>query len=186
MNSNLRTFLIAMLVVWVVGIFAYLYFLPNIYYSSIEQTVLKNGFSPTGVPINTLYTAPGLGSPSSNTLLLSTGANRDTLYTGALLDLSGGPEVLHVPDMSGRYYSIEFVDSRGNDFADLGSGTPYMAGNYLISGPGWKGQVPPNMTQIASPDNRLLLIARVMVENESSVPMVYNLSRQIKLTPLGG
>jgi hypothetical protein len=27
-----------------------------------------------------------------------------------VLDLSKGPQVLHVPDMDRRYYAIEFVD----------------------------------------------------------------------------
>lgn len=184
MNKNLRMFLIAAIIVWIIGTFVYIYFLPNIIYDGVYNLVIGTGVSSTGIPVNTLYTVPTLGSPSSNSFLVNTGANRDTLYTGGVLDLSAGPEVLHVPNISIRYYSVEFIDSRGDDFAELGTGTQYHAGNYLITGPGWQGQVPLNMTQIASPVDRVFLIARVLVENASSLPAVYNLSKQIQVTPL--
>jgi hypothetical protein len=184
MNKNLRIFVIAVIAVWVIGTLAYIYLLPNIIYNGIDKLVVQNGVNPSGVPINTLYTLPTLGSPSSNSFLVNTGANRDTLYTGGLLDLSEGAEILHVPNISGRYYSIEFVGPRGDDFAVIGSTTGSQAGNYLISGPGWQGQVPTGMTHIVSPNNKVLLIARVLVENSSDLPAVYNLSKQIQLTPL--
>ncbi len=59
-----------------------------------------------------------------------------------------------------------------------------QAGNFLISGPGWHGTVPNGVTQITSPDNKVLLIGRVLVQNASEVSVEYNLSIQIKLTPL--
>lgn len=185
MNRNLRVFIITLIAVWAIGTLAYIYFLPSIVYGGVYKLAVGNGIKPGGVPINTLYTLPTLGSPSSNSFLVNTGANRDTLYTVGLLDLGSGPEVLHVPDIPIRYYSIEFFDMRGNDFAELGVRTPYTAGNYLITGPGWEGQVPQNMTQIASTSGTAFLIGRVLVENESDLAAVYNLSRQIRLAPFG-
>ena len=35
-------------------------------------------------------------------------------------NLAKGPEILHVPDIAGRYYSIEFVDPWLKVFADVG------------------------------------------------------------------
>ena len=32
------------------------------------------------------------------------------LYIGGWLDLRNGPQVLHVPEMAGRYYSVQFTD----------------------------------------------------------------------------
>ena len=67
--------------------------------------------------------------------------NHDTLITVGWLDLSKGPQVLHVPDMAGRYYSVQFTDPSNNtNFAYVGKRTTGTeAGDYLISGPGWKG-----------------------------------------------
>lgn len=115
---------------------------------------------------------------------MTTGTNRDTLLTAGWLDLSNGPQVLHVPDMDSRYYSVQFTDSSdGTDFAYVGTratGTP--AGDYLITGPGWKGQVPTGMTQRSSPHEAVLLISRTLVENDSDLPTVYGLVEQIQLT----
>ena len=60
------------------------------------------------------------------------------LYVGGWLDLSKGPQVLHVPDMAGRYYSVQFTDpSDGTDFAYVGTRTTgTQAGDYLITRPG--------------------------------------------------
>ena len=108
------------------------------------------------------------------------------LYVGGLLDLSQGPQVLHVPDMAGRYYSVQFTDpSDGANFAYVGArATGTAAGEYLISGPGWTGTAPPGMTQIASPNKSALVIGRVMVESDRDVPTAYGLAQQIQLTPL--
>lgn len=128
---------------------------------------------------------PALASPSSSKSNLLEGTNHDTLYTVGVLDLSKGPEILHVPDMAGRYYSIEFVDSWGDVFAYVGRRTTgTQAGDYLISRAGWKGNLPEGVMQIVSPDNKVLLIGRVLVENDSDLTTAYGLSKQIQLTTL--
>src|SRR5690242_6592129 len=117
---------------------------------------------------------------------MTTGVNHDTLATVGVLDLRKGPQVLHVPDMAGRYYSVQFTDpSNGTNFAYVGTrSTGTEAGDYLLSGPGWKGTVPQGMTQIASPNNSVLVVGRVCVESDSDLPTAYGLAKQIQLTPL--
>lgn len=41
---------------------------------------------------------------------MTAGVNRDTLITIGWLDLSKEPQILHVPDMAERYYSVQFTD----------------------------------------------------------------------------
>ena len=62
--------------------------------------------------------------------------------------------------------------------------TGTKAGDYLVSGPGWKGVVPQGMSQISSPNNGVLLLGRVLVESDSDLPTAYALAKQIQLTPL--
>ncbi|MEJ2710355.1 MAG: DUF1254 domain-containing protein [Anaerolineales bacterium] len=102
------------------------------------------------------------------------------------LDLSKGLQILHVPDMNGRYYSVQFTDpSGGTDFAYAGTrATGTQAGDYLIAGPGWKRQVPSGMTQLSSPNDSVLVIGRVLVESDSDLPPAYKLAKQIQITPL--
>ena len=40
------------------------------------------------------------------------------------------------------------------------------------------------MTQISSPNNSVLVVGRVFVENDSDLSTAYDLSKQIQLTPL--
>jgi hypothetical protein len=155
------------------------------YYLSLDFTNKLNavvGYYCTGI-----YTVPDLASPSAKSNLLTTGANHDTLYTVGWLDLKEKPQVLHVPDMNGRYYSIQFTDPKdGSDFAYVGRRTTGTeAGDYLVTGPGWSGSVPPGMKQISSPNNRVLIIGRVLVENDDDLATASSLSKQITLTPLG-
>jgi hypothetical protein len=117
---------------------------------------------------------------------MTTGANRDTLLTVGWLDVSQRPQILHVPAMAGRYYSVQFTDpSDGTDFAYVGKRTTGTeAGDYLVSGPGWKGTTPPGMTRISSPNNSALVLGRVLVQSDNDLPTAYNLTKQIQLTPL--
>jgi hypothetical protein len=88
--------------------------------------------------------------------------------------------------MANRYYSVQFTDPSNNtNFAYVGKRiTGTEAGDYLIVGPGWKGAVPQGMKQIASPNNSVLVIGRVFVENDSDISTAYALAKQIQLTPL--
>jgi hypothetical protein len=117
---------------------------------------------------------------------MTIGMNHDAFLTVGWLDLSKGPQVLHVLDMAGRYYSVQFTDpSDGTDFAYVGTRTTgTQAGDYLITGQGWQGTVPSGMTQISTPNNSVLVLGRVLVESDSDLPTAYALSKQMQLTSL--
>ena len=173
----------------VVGWFLYIYFWPRILLYVYKRALLVKGFGDGPVPLNTLYTEPQtlfadpLHVPASGSNLMTTGVNRDTLPTAGWLNLSKGPQILHVPDMAGRYYSIQFTDPSNNtNFAYVGKRTTGTdAGDYLIVGPGWKGTVPRGMAQISSPNNSVLVAGRVFVASDSDLPTAYALSKQIQL-----
>src|SRR2546423_7082357 len=185
-GSQLMTFVVVAVLVWGLGTFVFLYFWPPITYSAYKRAIVVHGLGGGPIPVNTLYAVPNLSSPSaSNSSLLATGTN-DVLYVGGLLDLSKGPQVLHVPYMAGRYYSVQFTDpSDGTNFAYVGKRTTGTgAGDYLISGPGWKGSVSQGMKQIASPHHSVLVIGRVFVESDNDLPIAYGLAKQMQLIPL--
>jgi hypothetical protein len=191
-KSRGLTFALAAIFVWGLGTYAYICFMPHLVYNALERVVTRHGIGATtggapssGIPVNTLYAMPDLDSPTKIKSGLLEGTNHDTLYTVGWLDLSQEPEVLSVPDMAGRYYSIEFVDPWGDVFAYVGRRTNgTRAGDYLVSGPRWRGALPQGVTQISSPDNRVLLIGRVLVESEGDLATAYSLEKQIQLTPL--
>ncbi|MEN6348743.1 MAG: DUF1254 domain-containing protein [Syntrophomonas sp.] len=169
--------------------FIVIYFLPRMLLNVFKRAILVKGFGDGPVQINTLYTQPqtSFADPlhASGSHLMTTGVNRDTLLSIGWLDLSKGPQILHVPNMAGRYYSVQFTDpSKNTNFAYVGKRTTGTeAGAYLIFGPGWKGTVPQEVSQISSPNNSVLVIGRVLVENDSDLPTAYGLAKQIKLSP---
>src|SRR6266705_2858752 len=180
-GSQLITFVVVAVLVWGLGTFVFLYFWPPITYSAYKRAVVRHGLGGDPIPVNTLYAEPTLASPSaSNSSLLATGTN-DVLYIGGLLDLSKGPQVLHVPDMAGRYYSVQLTDPWGTVFAYVGRRTTgTQAGDYLVSGPGWQGKVPDGVRQIVSPNNTVFVIGRTLVESDSDLPTAYGLAKQIQ------
>ncbi len=145
---RLLTFALAVIVVWGLGTYAYIYFMPRLLYNALKQAMVQRGIGATphgtpssGIAVNTLFAMSALASPASLKSNFLAGTNHDTLYTTGWLDLSKGPEVLHMPDMAGRYYGIEFVDPWGAVFAYVGRRTTgTRAGDYLMSGPGWRGR----------------------------------------------
>jgi hypothetical protein len=171
----------------------FIYLWPRLMLSVYKRALLVKGFGDGPVPINTLYTQPQAlfadpfaPLPPGSSNLMSIGTNRDTLYVCGWLDLSKKPQVLHVPDFSGRYYSVQFTDpSKNINFAYVGKRTTgTKAGNYLITGPKWKGVVPQGMKQISSPNNSVVVIGRVFVENDSDLPTAYALTKKIHLKSL--
>jgi hypothetical protein len=172
--------------------FLFTYFWPRMLLSVFKRAILVKGFGDGPIPVNTLYTEPQalfadpLHAPASASKLATTGVNHDTLMLAGWLDLSKGPQVLHVPDMAGRYYSVQFTDpSKNTVFAYVGKrATGTGAGDYLISAPGWSGSIPQGMAQISSPKNSVLVFGRTLVESDRDLPAAYALSKQIQLTLL--
>ncbi len=192
-HKHLLTFGSVMLVAWALGTFLFVYFWPHLMYNHYEKGIVDQGFGSGPVPVSTLYTEPQTlfadpinAQTVSKPNLMTTGVNRDTLLTVGWLDLSKGPQVLHVPDMTNRYYSVQFTNpSDGTDFAYVGTRTTgTQAGDYLITGSGWQGQVPGGIKQISSPNNAVLVIGRVLVYSDRDVSTAYDLAKQIQLTPL--
>jgi hypothetical protein len=191
-RKHLLIFGPVMLVAWVLGTLILAFFWPHFVSNVYKKAILDQGFGQGPVPINTLYTEPQAlfaeplaAQPAAGSKLMTTGVNHDTLLTVGWLDLSKGPLVLHVPDFSGRYYSVQLTDPFDVDFAYVGTrATGTQAGDYLITGPGWQGQVPGGLKQIASPNNSVLVLGRVLVYSDSDLAAAAGLAKQIQLKPL--
>jgi len=172
--------------------FLFIYNWPRVILYLYKRAILVQGFGEGPIPVNTLQTEPQtlfadpIHPPASASNLATTGVNRDTLITIGWLDLGIGPLVLHVPEMNGRYYSVQFTNPSNNTvFAYVGRRTTgTQAGDYLITGPKRKVKAPGGMKQISSPNNSVLVVGRVLVESDSDLPTAHHLAEQIRLTPL--
>jgi hypothetical protein len=183
--SQIVTLAIAAVIVWGIGAPAFVYLWPRLTIYGFKRAIVKRGFSGGPIPVNTLYAEPRVSSSSPTGSLMGTGTD-DVLYIAGWLDLTHGPQVLHVPDMAGRYYSLQFTDPASSaNFAYVGKRTTGTdAGDYVLSELGWNGTVPDGMTRISAPHTSALVIGRVFVGDDSDQPVAYALAKHMQLSPL--
>lgn len=115
--------------------------------------------------------------------------NNDTLYTNAWLDLSRGPLVIDVPEMGDRYHVLGFLDFFTNPFAHVGTRTTgQRAGQVLVSGPGWSGDVPGPLQapgrHLRSATPWVWIIGRILVDGEADIANVIALQEGFRIRPL--
>ena len=116
-----------------------------------------------------------------------TAPNADTLYSTAWIDVGKEPYILHVPDEHGRFYLMPMLDGWTTVFADPGKRTTGTdAGDFAITGPGWKGSLPAGIkATYASPTSIVWVLGRTY---SSGTPEDYAsvnaIQAQYSLTPL--
>lgn len=112
--------------------------------------------------------------------------NADTLYSVAWLDLAE-PQVFSHPDMGDRFYLFEIVDLWMGDLEASPSKRTAAgkAANYLIRGPGWKGEVPTGMEHISIATRYMVILGRTYANGtEVDYDAVNKLQAQYKITPI--
>jgi len=96
--------------------------------------------------------------------------------------------VLHFPagqlPPNNAFWSLTMTDVRSYMVSNPINRYSVGGRSDLITGPGWKGQVPSGMTQISSPNNSVLVIGRVLVYSDSDLPTAYGLAKMIQLASL--
>jgi len=107
-------------------------------------------------PVNEVHHSAALLTPEDRTVQTP---NSDTLYSFAVLDLRAEPMVLSLPAVEAeRYYSTQLVDLYTYNFAYLGTrATGNGGGDFLIAGPGWKGEPPPGIAKAIAAETELVL-----------------------------
>ena len=177
---------LAAVIVWPLGTFVFVYLWPRITVGGFRRAILSRGFGGGPIPVNTLYAVPERPSDSASSSSLMAVGTDDLLYIGGWLDAQAGPRVLHVPEMHGRYYSLQFTDPvSGSNFAYVGKRTTGTnAREFLVCERTWTGSVPDGMTRIDVPHRSALVIGRVFAADDDDRRAAYALARQIQLAPL--
>jgi hypothetical protein len=111
--------------------------------------------------------------------------NADTLYSVAWLDLTE-PQVFSHPDMGKRFYLFEMTDLWMTDFNSPGTRTAGGdAANYLITGPGWAGDIPAGMRQIKCATRYMVILGRTYADGtDQDYAAVNALQAQYRIVPL--
>jgi hypothetical protein len=115
----------------------------------------------------------------------ATHTNFDTLYSVGWLDLIKEPVVISVPDTQGRYYLLQLLDMWTDSFAGVGKRTTgTAAGNFVVVGPNWKGDVPQGFQRVNAPTPFVWVIGRTRTDGPQDYKIVHNVQDGYKITLL--
>jgi hypothetical protein len=113
--------------------------------------------------------------------------NSDTPYSMLWLDLRSEPMVISVPAVEkGRYYSVQLVDGNTFNYGYIGSrATGSDVGDYMVVGPGWKGETPAGIKKVFHATTQFgLTIFRTQLFNADDMPNVMKVQSGYKAQPL--
>lgn len=166
-----------------IGVEAYLYFYPLVTMDiTRKQAIAEPGKELGKGPMNTFVNIPAY-PPADFKIVVR--PNFDTLYSSAWLDLTKEPMVITVPETSGRYYLLPMLDMWSDVFASPGwRTTGTQAATFLITPPGWQGQVPSGMQPIAAPTPMVWIIGRTKTDGPSDYAAVHKIQAGLAITPL--
>jgi hypothetical protein len=115
----------------------------------------------------------------------ATHPNFDTLYSVGWLDLTKEPVVISVPDTKGRYYLLQLLDMWTDSFAGIGKRTTgTRAGNFVVVGPGWQGDLPRGLQPINAPTPFVWVIGRTRTDGPHDYDAVHKVQDGYKMTLL--
>jgi hypothetical protein len=111
--------------------------------------------------------------------------NFDTLYSSAFLDMTKEPVVVSAPETNGRYYLLPMLDMWSDVFASPGwRTTGTHAGNFLVTPPGWQGNVPPAMARINAPTPWVWIVGRTKTDGPPDYDAVHKIQDGYKIALL--
>lgn len=164
---------------------AYLYGFPMVMNLKTLYEFAIDTNSPTyKAPVNQVSCEARLYTPADTTVVTP---NSDTPYCIFWMDLRSEPLVMSVPEIEGgRYYGAQLIDLFTHNFAYIGTRTnDNAAGSYLLTGPGWAGEIPEGISEVISSETGLILtIIRTQLFNPADIERVAEIQGQYSLRPL--
>jgi hypothetical protein len=114
------------------------------------------------------------------------GANVDTLYSSAWLNLAKEPYILSIPDAEGRYFMMPMLNGWTDVFKAPGTRTTgTKAQTYAITGPNWKGDLPKGVIEYKSATNMVWIVGRIYCTGTAQdYEKVHSLQNKLSLVPL--
>lgn len=167
-----------------IGVDAYLYLYPLVT-MDITRKVVTNAQADEIIgfgPANMFNCFPAYPTAELKAVVRP---NFDTLYSSAFLDLTKEPMIVSVPDTAGRYYLLPMLDMWTDVFASPGwRTTGTQAANFLVTPPGWTGDIPSGMTRISAPTPFVWIIGRTKTDGPQDYEAVHKIQAGYKITSL--
>jgi len=152
------------------------------------KTLHKQALDPTSpdykAPLNQIGHSRNVATPDDKFVVTP---NSDTPYSYAWLDLRAEPMVVTMPKIeAGRYYSAQLIDLYTHNFAYLGTRSyGNDGGDFLITGPSWKGEKPPGIRAVIPCETEILYILfRTQLFTPEDLPNVHKIQDGYAVRPL--
>lgn len=164
---------------------AYIYTYPMVKnYLTMYQYALEPGGSQYKGPLNTMTSIARVYTPEDTAIITP---NSDTPYSFIVFDLRAEPVVVTMPAIEKeRYYSLQLIDLYTNNVDYLGTRVDGNdGGDFLITGPGWKGEVPEGIKRVIEMPTTLAIgIVRTQLFSPSDLVKVKETQAGYKAAPL--
>ena len=163
----------------------FIYGLPIVMnYGVMYQYVMDKNSSQYKAPFNKLYNMRRVATPEDTAIVTP---NSDTPYSIGFMDLRAEPVVISVPAIDkSRYYSVQLCDGNTFNYGYIGTrATGPEAGDYMVTGPDWKGETPPGIKKVFPSSTQFsIVIFRTQLFNPGDMPNVIKIQNGYKTQPL--
>jgi hypothetical protein len=120
---------------------------PVMIYAVMQEFAVDKNSGQFKAPFNEIQNEHKVSTPEDTAVITP---NSDTPYSIMWLDLRAEPMVISVPAIDkDRYYAVQMIDGNTYNFGYIGTrATGTDASDYLVVGPGWKGETPPGIKKV--------------------------------------
>ena len=140
-------------------------------------------FRAEAASLNTISLRTGFASPDAVPIWRP---NADTFYSRAVLDLSGGPVVLSIPDMGDRYFSFQLIDPYTNVIDYIGTrATGSGPGTFAITWSGGPQASVDGAQTVTVPYPNMVMLGRTLAGDAADQQQAIALMKQFTLTASG-
>ena len=163
----------------------FIYGLPLVMnYAVMNEFAVDTKSSQFKAPFNEINNEHRVATPEDTAVITP---NSDTPYSMVWMDLRAEPMVISVPAVEKeRYYSVQLIDGNTYNYGYIGSrATGNDPGDYLVVGPGWKGEMPAGIKKVFSSTTPFALtLFRTQLFNPEDMRNVEKVQAGYKAQPL--
>ncbi|MBP1843475.1 hypothetical protein J2046_001731 [Rhizobium petrolearium] len=164
---------------------AYIYTYPMVknYLTMYQYALEPDGHQYKG-PLNTLVSIARVYTPEDTAIITP---NSDTPYSFIVFDLRAEPVVVTMPPIERkRYYSLQLIDLYTNNVDYPGTRVDGNGGgDFLIAGPGWKGDMPKGIKRVIEMPTTLAMgIIRTQLFSPDDLERIKEVQAGYKAQPL--
>jgi hypothetical protein len=153
-------------------------------YAVMYEYAVDKGGPQFKAPFNQIKNEPRVFTYKDTAIITP---NSDTPYSFLWLDLRAEPMVLSVPAVEKkRYYAVQLIDGNTYNYGYIGSrATGNEPGNYLVVGPGWKGETPAGIKKVFTSTTPFSVAGyRTQLFTAADMPNVVKVQAGYKAQPL--